>query len=169
VGIDPESLCARLNGRNVTTLFHPEAGWREVAGVRVTPGVNRVELVIVIKEMIDHRQRTELSPTRVRVRAGQAISQQQLLRNFLAAPVVAARRSNCSRLQAVATAGLACSVPTARTGFEPYIFKRSSSLYMRMAGQKIALRIPINPAETVAACRTQYTAAPDHRQPIDGA
>jgi hypothetical protein len=46
VGIDPESLRARLNGRDVRTLFHPYAGWREVPGVPLTSGVNRLDLVI---------------------------------------------------------------------------------------------------------------------------
>ena len=56
-GIDPESLRARLNGRNASTLFHPYSGWREVAGVPLTPGVNRLDLGI--KGVIDRKRRTE--------------------------------------------------------------------------------------------------------------
>jgi hypothetical protein len=56
-GIDPDSLRARLNGRDASTLFHPYPGWREVAGVPLTPGVNRLDLVI--KGVIDRKRRTE--------------------------------------------------------------------------------------------------------------
>jgi len=56
-GIDPESLRAQLNGRNASTLFHPYAGWREVVGVPLARGVNRLE--ITIKGAIDRKRRTE--------------------------------------------------------------------------------------------------------------
>jgi len=56
-GIDPGSLRARLNGQNASMLFHPYPGWREVAGVPLTPGVNRLDLAI--KGVIDRKRRTE--------------------------------------------------------------------------------------------------------------
>jgi hypothetical protein len=56
-GIDPESLRARLNGREASMLFHPYAGWREVARIPLAPGVNRLDLVI--KGVIDRERRTE--------------------------------------------------------------------------------------------------------------
>jgi hypothetical protein len=56
-GINPESLRARLNGRNATTLFHPYPGWREVAGVPLIPGVNRLDLAI--KGVVDRKRQTE--------------------------------------------------------------------------------------------------------------
>jgi hypothetical protein len=56
-GIDPESLRARLNGRDTRTLFHPYPGWREVASVPLTPGENRLD--IAIKGVINRKRRTE--------------------------------------------------------------------------------------------------------------
>jgi hypothetical protein len=55
--IDPRSFRAQLNGRDVSTLFHPYAGWREVAGIPLTPGVNRLDLAV--KGVIDRKRRTE--------------------------------------------------------------------------------------------------------------
>ena len=72
-GIDPESLRARLNGRSASTLFHPYPGWREVAGVPLTPGVNHLELVI--KGMIDRKRRTERVRLTFAVPAGPSIHQ----------------------------------------------------------------------------------------------
>jgi hypothetical protein len=56
-GIDAESLRARLNGREASTLFHPYPGWREVAGVPLIPGVNRLDLTI--KGVVDRKRQTE--------------------------------------------------------------------------------------------------------------
>ena len=56
-GINPDSFRARLNGRKASTLFHPYPGWREVAGVPLAPGVNRLD--IAINGTIDQTRRKE--------------------------------------------------------------------------------------------------------------
>jgi hypothetical protein len=56
-GIDPESFRAQLNGKNASAMFHPYKGWREVVGVPLTSGVNRLDLVI--KGRIAAKRRTD--------------------------------------------------------------------------------------------------------------
>jgi hypothetical protein len=45
-GIRPDSLGAKLNGKDVMTRFHPYAGWREVVRLPLEPGDNILDIGI---------------------------------------------------------------------------------------------------------------------------